>query len=296
MPDFRGGCLCGAVRFRLADYTDAGYCHCQRCRKFSGAPVTAWALAPRDAFELVEGAPAEYETRRFCATCGSSLYRVAGDRVFVHVGSLDDPNAVAPRVHQCIDSQLATLQLHDLLPWIEGPELDAEADRRYLRGPAEPTVTRDSAVSLREVSANNLRAVLRSDVAGNQRRFVAPNSVSVAQGLVQGDAWIRAIYADETVVGFAMAEVIKQDELGLTFKGDPYVWRFMIDSRYQGLGFGGRSLELMLADLRSWDGTRNIWISCVRGAGSPYGLYTKFGFVDTGVMDDDEIILKLPVE
>ena len=39
-----GGCLCGAVRYRLegpplhADY----YCHCRMCQRAAGAPVVAW--------------------------------------------------------------------------------------------------------------------------------------------------------------------------------------------------------------------------------------------------------------
>ncbi|HEX6636422.1 MAG TPA: hypothetical protein VF033_02095 [Steroidobacteraceae bacterium] len=39
-----GGCACGAVRYRLASAPfDAGYCHCEVCRRSSGAPVSpAW--------------------------------------------------------------------------------------------------------------------------------------------------------------------------------------------------------------------------------------------------------------
>jgi hypothetical protein len=34
-----GGCLCGAVRYRLESTpVDAGYCHCQICRRSTGVP------------------------------------------------------------------------------------------------------------------------------------------------------------------------------------------------------------------------------------------------------------------
>jgi hypothetical protein len=34
-----GGCPCDAVRFEITEVFDAGYCHCNRCRKSTGAPV-----------------------------------------------------------------------------------------------------------------------------------------------------------------------------------------------------------------------------------------------------------------
>lgn len=295
MTSHLGGCLCGAVRYRLQSYTDAGYCHCARCRKHTGAPVAAWALAPAAELVVETGAPATYESRRFCAACGSSLYREAGDVVAVNLGTLDDPGAIEPAIHQHIEGQVAWLRLHDLLPFVEGHALPPAAERSYIRGPADPSVTRDSEVSLRAITTDNLMDVVFSEVAGNQRRFVAPNGVSLAQAYLAGDAWHRAICAGDTVVGFVMAAVMKEDELGLPLAGDPDLWRFMIDSRYQGLGFGARALRLILDELRTWDGARNIWLSCVPGHGSPYELYRKFGFVDTGVMAESEIVMRLPL-
>jgi ribosomal protein S18 acetylase RimI-like enzyme len=295
MSDHVGGCLCGAVRYRLASYVDAGYCHCSRCRKFTGAPVSAWALAPAAALRIESGTPAAFESRRFCAACGSSLYREVGDSVAVCVGTLDDPNAIAPRIHQCVANQLGWLQMHDLLPWSDGAELTPIAERHYLRGPVDPAVTRESDLALREITTENLRAVLCADVAGSQRRFVAPNSVSIAQGLHAGDSWQRAICAGDTVVGFVMAAVLKKDEFGLPLAGDADLWRFMIDSRYQGLGLGWRALELIVAELRTWPGARNVWLSCVPGTGSAYELYRRFGFIDTGVIAEGETFMRLPV-
>ena len=46
-----GGCLCGALRYRLdAAPLDIGYCHCSMCRRSTGAPVLAWACIPAAAF------------------------------------------------------------------------------------------------------------------------------------------------------------------------------------------------------------------------------------------------------
>ena len=65
-----------------------------------------------------------------------------------------------------------------------------------------PTITRDSTVSLREVTADTVRMICRLDVSEEQKHFVAPNAVSIAQAYFEPKAWFRAIYADETPVGF----------------------------------------------------------------------------------------------
>lgn len=114
--------------------------------------------------------------------------RVRND-VAVYLGTLDDPVAIEPRIHQCIDEQVAWLRLNDLLPFVEGAALIPPAERVYLRGAADPSVTRSSSISLRAITAETLKPVLFADVAGNQRRFVAHNAISVAQALSAGDVW-----------------------------------------------------------------------------------------------------------
>jgi hypothetical protein len=53
-----GGCLCGAVRYRIeALPTDIAYCHCRMCQKASGAPAMAWATVPASAFAWTRGRP-----------------------------------------------------------------------------------------------------------------------------------------------------------------------------------------------------------------------------------------------
>lgn len=293
MPDYPGGCLCGAVRFRLTAIRDAVVCHCPRCRRASGAPMVAWAVASPSAWVIEAGELASYQGRRFCRDCGASVARAAGDDVAVAIASLDTPEAIAPRIHQCVEHHLPWLHLDDWLPAVEGTELPPEAERHSPRAPADPAVTRTSAVTLRPIDKDNAAAVLFADVAGNQRRFVAPNSMSLAQGYLAGDAWCRAIYAGEVVVGFVMAAVLLEDELGLSFAGDPEVWRYMIDARYQGLGLGARAFEQVLAELASWDGARSIWLMSVKGTGSAYEFYRGFGFVDTGVVADGEHVMQL---
>jgi diamine N-acetyltransferase len=63
---------------------------------------------------------------------------------------------------------------------------------------------RRAAIALREVTAKTLREVCNLTVSPEQRQFVAPNAISIAQAYFEPAAWFRAVYADDTPVGFAM--------------------------------------------------------------------------------------------
>lgn len=146
---------------------------------------------------------------------------------------------------------------------------------------------RDAVIALREITQETLHPVLDLEVAAHQKGFVAPNAVSIAQAYFEPDAaWFRAIYADETPVGFVMVDDDPaNEEYGL--------WRFMIDHRYQGLGFGRRALDLVIEQVKSRPGAKEFFTSCVPGDGSPCPFYERMGFVYTGEVDDGELVMKL---
>jgi hypothetical protein len=128
-PVHEGGCLCGAVRYRLtATPTPSTHCHCTMCRRASGAPVVTWTTVPRDRFRLVQGEPVIYcssadAERRFCGRCGSPLTFWSArcpDDIDVTVGTLDRPDDVPPDHHIFVSSRLAWLHLDETLPEYEG--------------------------------------------------------------------------------------------------------------------------------------------------------------------------------
>ena len=98
-----GGCHCGAVRYEMtAEVAHHALCHCTDCRKASGAPATAWAMAAADQVtitgEPVTYASSEHGRRLFCGACGTSLF-YTNDVVFpgmidVQSATLDDPDAI----------------------------------------------------------------------------------------------------------------------------------------------------------------------------------------------------------
>lgn len=119
-----GGCLCGAVRYTVAEMArDAVTCHCRMCQKQSGSAFMGFLTAPRRAVAISGGIrhyrSSSFATRGFCPTCGSALtfeYDHEPHLVGITLGSLDEPEAVAPTRHWGVESQLFWLALADGLP------------------------------------------------------------------------------------------------------------------------------------------------------------------------------------
>ena len=123
--ELTGGCLCGAVRFRVTDKPIAAYyCHCTMCQKNGGGPFMAGATVPIEAFAFTKGGPRAYESspgfvRLSCGQCGSPLgFQAKDDPKFADftLGCLDDPNIIKPESHQFTSTQVSWCQLHDDLP------------------------------------------------------------------------------------------------------------------------------------------------------------------------------------
>ncbi len=141
-------------------------------------------------------------------------------------------------------------------------------------------------VTLREVTKETLFAVIRLKVAPEQERFVAPNAVSIAEAHFSPDlAWFRAIYSGETPVGFVM---VADDESAPRY----FLWRFMVDARYQGQGIGRRAIALVIEHVRARPGATALLTSCVPGDGGPCPFYEKLGFVYTGAEDEGELVMR----
>lgn len=149
-------------------------------------------------------------------------------------------------------------------------------------------VSRTDAVTLREITAETVRSICRLSVRDEQRRFVAANAVSIAEAHFSDHAWFRAIYAGETPVGFLMLEDQPQ-------KPEYYLWRLMIDHRYQNLGFGRRALALLIEHVRTRPSATELFTSVVQEEGGPQPFYESLGFELTGEYEDGEAMMRLPL-
>ena len=125
----QGGCHCGAVRYEVdGEPQHVALCHCNDCRKSSGAPMVAWAAFTEDQFKLVEGEPVTFNSsgsamRSFCPKCGSGLYYRNAEFlpgiVDIQSATLDDPEALPPGAHIQTAERLGWMETAHSLPAFE---------------------------------------------------------------------------------------------------------------------------------------------------------------------------------
>jgi len=125
---FSGGCLCGAIRYRVDQDSRFEYvCHCTDCQKVNGTAWHAGVIVEEAAFHLT-GKPREYAVtadsgrralRYFCGTCGGQLYsktETIPGVLSVKAGTLDDPSTVQLEREIWCRSELPWARLPDGLP------------------------------------------------------------------------------------------------------------------------------------------------------------------------------------
>jgi diamine N-acetyltransferase len=162
--------------------------------------------------------------------------------------------------------------------WAAATEAREEADRPA----AIRSVAAGAVVTLDEITQETVRVVCRLMVAPEQAKLVAPNAVSIAQAYFSPNAWFRAIAADGVPVGFVM--LYEEPD-----KPEYTLWRFMIDAREQGKGFGRAAIGLVLDHVRTLPGATELRTSWFDAPGGPAPFYVGLGFVPTGEVDEGEV-------
>ncbi len=147
-------------------------------------------------------------------------------------------------------------------------------------------------VSLRPITDANRAAIEALAVSPSQGRFVSSVRESLREAAEEADAqalsW--AVYADETPVGFVMIA----DEVADPAYIPHFLWKLLIDERYQRHGYGTATLDLIVDYFRS-RGVGAISTSAGSGEGSPIGFYERYGFERTGALHGDEVQLRLEI-
>ena len=123
MPDMKGGCLCGAVRFTANAAPEfVALCHCIDCQKHTGSAFAIGIRLPKTALQL-HGTVKTFSSlgdsgnpilRYFCPECGSSIYdepTARPGKSNLNAGTLDDPSSVTPTLEIWCDHALPWVQL-----------------------------------------------------------------------------------------------------------------------------------------------------------------------------------------
>lgn len=143
-------------------------------------------------------------------------------------------------------------------------------------------------VTLRKITSETVRTICRlsETLPPAQQKMVASNAVSIAQAHFEEHAWFRAIYAGEEPVGFVML----YDDPG---EQEYFLWRLMIAYPHQGKGYGREALRLLIEHVRTRPNATELLTSYVPVEGGPGPFYERLGFVPTGDMIGEEVIMRL---
>jgi hypothetical protein len=121
MTGFKGGCMCGKVRYESsADPAAFVLCHCRDCQYVSGGAAASVVVVPTPALKVTQGTLKGYSsvgengkkvTRKFCPDCGTPMFSELEsnpDIMVVKAGTMDDPSGLKPAM---------TLWTHSAQPW-----------------------------------------------------------------------------------------------------------------------------------------------------------------------------------
>ena len=118
---------------------------------------------------------------------------------------------------------------------------------------------------------------------------VASNALSIVQSVYE-DGWVvKAIEQDGELIGFTMFGWCEEE-------GFYELCRFMIDIRYQNRGYGTQALRMILEEMKSRFGCKEIFLSTGPDNVRAKHVYEKVGFRSEHRMLDDEELYKIVLE
>jgi hypothetical protein len=129
---YSGSCFCGEVRFTVTgDPVLMGYCHCESCRLWSAAPISAFSLWQPEVIQVTHGAESigtsnrtKNSDRKWCRSCGGHVFTVHPGMALTEVCAAIIPDLpFEPGVH--VHYQESVLHIHDGLPKMK--DLPSEA-------------------------------------------------------------------------------------------------------------------------------------------------------------------------
>lgn len=145
-------------------------------------------------------------------------------------------------------------------------------------------------IRLADLTEDNIRQCFELETASSQMQYIASNEDSW-RAAKENEKIARpfAIYCNEKMVGFTMFAFDEEYE---DLNDRYWLWRFMIDEKFQGNGYGTAALQAIIQYFRD-HGANNIRLSTKETNAAALSMYRKAGFRDTGEMNGEEIVLQL---
>lgn len=145
-------------------------------------------------------------------------------------------------------------------------------------------------ISLAVIDQSNWEDIVDLQLEESQETYVSSNAYSLAEAAYSKECVPRAIFAGATPVGFVM--YASMQSLGLA--GEYMICRLMIDKNHQKKGYGRQALGKTIAQISALPESRKIKICYKPDNPVAKDFYASFGFVETGLDEDGEMIAEMP--
>ena len=132
---YKGGCLCGAIRFEITGgIRNIIYCHCSRCRKAQGSAFATNGIVESKDFKILSGekeltgfGSSPGQTKYFCRHCGSPILSKSvtkPEQVRVRLGTIESDIKERPAAHIFVSSKANWEDIYGDLPQYDAYEPD----------------------------------------------------------------------------------------------------------------------------------------------------------------------------
>ncbi|MFJ5770108.1 GNAT family N-acetyltransferase [Psychrobacillus sp. NPDC093180] len=131
-------------------------------------------------------------------------------------------------------------------------------------------------VKMAELNAENWYDCCELEVSPEQKAYMEPNAISIAQSKFEPTLKPYAIYAEEKIVGFLMYNSVQEELDGY------WIYRIMVDKKFQGKGIGKAATELMILEMAKLPDAKKIIVGYHPENLGAHNLYSSLGFIDHG--------------
>ncbi|MGM0641050.1 MAG: GNAT family N-acetyltransferase [Thermotogota bacterium] len=141
-------------------------------------------------------------------------------------------------------------------------------------------------ITLKNVTQENFWECIELSVSKEQSEYVTTNAVSIAQSKVQPECKPMCVYDDDLLVGFLMYCIDSDD-------GEYWIYRLMIDEKYQSKGYGEEALKTLIKTIKEDKEHNKIYLGVHIDSIKAVNLYKKYNFDFNGQVYGSEHIMVL---
>lgn len=154
-------------------------------------------------------------------------------------------------------------------------------------------------IRFEKITDDNYGECIKLNPGQKGSKYVAPNVNSLAIAYVCKENNICSpmpfvIYNDEVMIGFIMMSSLKKDQKNDVDEDTYDIWRFMVDEKYQGKGYGRKALLKAIEYIKSfpYGPAKTLVLSYLPENEVGSSLYKSVGFKDTGKIEDGELVME----